>query len=326
MRKLLLNSTALATAVAITSNSAFADISISADSSWTYLSRSSNVTSNDGTSFGTDSEIKFSFTNTTDNGLKIGYVVELESDDTDTAINESSLSIEGGFGKLVIGENDSVADDYAISADDLAGESEAPTVASASIGTSTDIELSDGDLNKVSYHLPAMGGFTGGASFTDSGEVGSTDTTSFGFNYELESGGNTVTLGASSSTTEATTTDTDAQIIGLKVMSGNLTFVASQTAYEAVDEDIETTGAGVSYQMASGMVLAAYTMKSEDDLDAGEEYTKSGVELQYTISNGLTAYINVDDYEYKAATNPDATGTSTTDSGTTSKLTIAASF
>ena len=326
LRKLLLNSTALATAVAITSNSAFADMSISADSSWTYLSRSSNVTSNDGTSFGTDSEIKFSFTNTTDNGLKIGYVVELESDDTDTAINESSLSIEGGFGKLVIGENDSVADDYAISADDLAGESEAPTVASASIGTSTDIELSDGDLNKVSYHLPAMGGFTGGASFTDSGEVGSTDTTSFGFNYELESGGNTVTLGASSSTTEAATTDTDAQLIALKVMYGISTFIASQTAYEAVDEDIETTGAGVSYQMASGMVLAAYTMKSEDDLDAGEEYTKSGVELQYTISNGLTAYINVDDYEYKAATNPDATGTSTTDSGTTSKLTIAASF
>jgi len=326
LRKLLLNTTALATAVAVTSNSAFADISISADTSWTYLSRSSNVTSNDGTSFGTDSEIKFSFTNTTDNGLKIGYVVELESDDTDTAINESSLSIEGGFGKLILGGNDSVADDYAISADDLAGESEAPTVASASIGTSTDIELSDGDSNKVSYHLPVMGGLTGGASFTDSGEVGSTDTTSFGFNYELEAGGNTVTLGASTSTSEATTTDTDAQIIGLKVMSGNLTFVASQTAYEAVDEDIETTGAGVSYQMTNGMVLAAYTMKSEDDLDAGEEYTKSGVELQYTISNGLTAYINVDDYEYKAATNPDATGTSTTDSGTTSKLTIAASF
>jgi outer membrane protein OmpU len=326
LRKLLLNSTALATALAITSNAAIADISISADSSWTYLSRSSQVTANDGTTFGTDSEIKFSFTNKTDSGLTIGYVVELESDDTDTAINESSLSIAGGFGKLVIGENDSVADDYAISADDLAGESEAPTVASASIGTSTDIELSDGDSNKVSYHLPAMGGFTGGASFTDSGTNTGTDTTSFGFNYEVEAGGNTLTLGASTSTTEATTTDTDAQIIGLKVKSGNLTIVASQTAYEAVDEDIETTGAGVSYEMANGMVLAAYTMKSEDDLDAGEEYTKSGVELQYNIANGLTAFINIDDYEYKAATNPDSDGTSVVDSGTASKLTIAASF
>ena len=322
MRKLLLGTTALVASGALLANAAIADVSISAATEWSYSSRSSNVTANDGTTFGTDSEIKFSFTNKTDSGLTIGYVVELESDDTDTAINESSLSIAGGFGKLVIGENDSVADDYAISADDLAGESEAPTVASASIGTSTDIELSDGDLNKVSYHLPAMGGFTGGASFTDSGTNTGTDTTSFGLNYEVEAGGNTLTLGASTATTEATTKDTDAQILGLKVVSGNLTIIASQSSYEAVDEDIETTGAGVSYKMANGMVLGAYTLKSEDDLDAGEEYTKSGIELQYTIANGLTTFINVDDYEYKAGTSE----TAVSDSGTTSKLTIAASF
>ena len=322
MRKLLLNSTAIATVAALTSGAAIADVSISAATEWNYNSRSSQITANDGTTFGNVSEILFKFTNKTDSGLNIGYVVELESDDTDTAINESSLSIAGGFGKLVIGENDSVADDYAISADDLAGESEAPTVASASIGTSTDIELSDGDSNKVSYHLPAMGGFTGGASFTDSGTNTGTDTTSFGFNYEVEAGGNAFTLGASTATTEATTKDTDAQILGLKVVSGNLTIIASQSSYEAVDEDIETTGAGVSYKMANGMVLGAYTLKSEDDLDAGEEYTKSGVELQYTIANGLTTFINVDDYEYKAGTSE----TAVSDSGTTSKLTIAASF
>ena len=322
MRKLLLNSTALATALAITSNAAIADISISADSSWTYLSRSSQVTVNDGTSFGTNSEIKFSFTNQTDSGLIIGYDVEMFSDGADSAIDESSMSISGGFGKVVLGENDSVGDDYAISADDIADENEAATVTSATIGTSTDIELSDGDDNKISYHLPQMGGFTGGASFTDSGTNTGTDTTSFGFNYEVEAGGNTLTLGASTATTEATTKDTDAQILGLKVVSGNLTIIASQSSYEAVDEDIETTGAGVSYKMANGMVLGAYTLKSEDDLDAGEEYTKSGVELQYTIANGLTTFINVDDYEYKAGTSE----TAVSDSGTTSKLTIAASF
>jgi outer membrane protein OmpU len=337
MRKLLLNSTAIASVAAITASItavtasvALADVSISAFTEFTYTSRSSQVTANDGTTTDSDSEIAFKFSNKTDSGLTIGYTVELESDEgtvaTTYSVDESSLSIAGGFGKIVLGQNDSVADDYAISADDVAGESEAPTVASASIGTSTDIELSDGDTRKVSYHLPAMGGFTGGASFTNSGTNNGTDTTSFGFNYEVESGGNTVTLGASTATTEASTTDTDAQILGLKVVSGNLTFVASQTAYEAVDEDIGTTGAGVSYEMANGMVLAAYTMKSEDDLDAGEEYTKSGVELQYNIANGLTAFINVDDYQYKAATSPDTDGTSVVDSGTASKLTIAASF
>ena len=53
------------------------------------------------------------------------------------------------------------------------------------------------------------------------------------------------------------------------------------------------------------MVLGAYTMKSEDDLDAGEEYSSAGVEVQYTIAAGLTAVINVDDYDYKIGTNND---------------------
>ena len=325
MRKLLLNTSAIATVAVLTANVAVADVSISAETEWTYMSRSSNVTANDGTSFGTDSEITFSFTNKTDNGLDIGYVVELESDDTDTAINESSLSIAGGFGKVVLGGNDAAADDYAISADDIVSADEAPTSSSATIALTTDIELGDGDNNKIAYHLPAMGGFTAGVSFTDSGAVGSTDTTTFGMNYVIEAAGNTVTIGAATATTEATTTDTDSQILGVKVDSGNLSLIASQTSYEAVDEDISTTGVGVSYKLPNGVVLAAYTLKSEDDLDAGEEYSKSGVEVQYAIASGLTAYFNVEDYDYKIGTNNDSADT-VADAGTVSKLTIAASF
>ena len=325
MRKLLLNTSAIATVAVLTANVAVADVSISAETEWTYMSRSSNVTANDGTSFGTDSEITFSFTNKTDNGLDIGYVVELESDDTDTAINESSLSIAGGFGKVVLGGNAAAADDYAISADDIVSADEAPTSSSATIALTTDIELGDGDNNKIAYHLPAMGGFTAGVSFTDSGAVGSTDTTTFGMNYVIEAAGNTVTIGAATATTEATTTDTDSQILGVKVDSGNLSLIASQTSYEAVDEDISTMGIGVSYKLSNGVVLGAYTLKSEDDLDAGEEYSKSGVEVQYAIASGLTAYLNVEDYDYKIGTNNDSADT-VADAGTVSKLTIAASF
>ena len=325
MRKLLLNTSAIATVAVLTSNVAVADVSISAETEWTYMSRSSNVTANDGTSFGTDSEITFSFTNKTVNGLDIAYVVELESDDTDTAIDESSLSIAGGFGKVVLGGTAAAADDYAISADDIVSEDEAPTSASATIALTTDIELGDGDNNKIAYHLPAMGGFTAGVSFTDSGEVGSTDTTTYGMNYVIEAAGNNVTIGAATATTEATTTDTVSQILGFKVDSGNLSLIASQTSYEAVDEDISTTGIGDSYKLSNGVVLGAYTHKSEDDLDAGEEYSKSGVEVQYAIASGLTAYLNVEDYDYKIGTNNDSANT-VADAGTVSKLTIAASF
>jgi len=171
-----------------------------------------------------------------------------------------------------------------------------------------------------------MGGFTAGASFTDSGAVGSTDTTEFGMRYKIDAGAAAITIGAATATQEATTTDTDSQNLGVKIVSGSMTVIAAQSSQEAVDEDISTTGVSVSYKMANGMVLGAYTMKSEDDLDAGEEYSKSGVELQYTIAAGLKAIINVDDYEYKAATSPDTDGTATADSGTNSKLTIQAKF
>jgi len=327
MRKLLLSSTALASAAVLTANIAVADVSISAATEWNYLSTSSNVTSLDGTTFGTDSEIAFKFSNKTDSGLDIGYVVELESDASTSAsyIDESSLSISGGFGKVVLGMNDGVGDNYGIEAEDAIAEEEAPAFTSSTIGLDTDISISSNDNNKISYHLPAMGGFTAGVSYEDSGNVGSTDVTAYGFNYTMEAAGNTITIGGATATKEATTTDTDHQNIGVKVVSGNLTFIAAQSSIEAVDEDINSTGAGVSYKMANGMVLGAYTMKSEDDLDAGEEYSNSGVEVQYTIAAGLTAVVNVSDYDYKIGTNNDSSDT-VAESGTLSKLTIKASF
>jgi len=323
MRKLLLNSTALATAAAITAGSALADVSISAYSEFKYLSRSSQVTANDGTSFTKDSEIHFNFSNKTDSGLDIGYAVQLESDSGDSAIQESSISISGGFGKIVLGEVDSVGGTYAISAQDAVAEEVSASATSATVLTNTDITMIDADDEKISYHLPAMGGFTGGVSFADSGNTAGTDTTTFGFQYTMEAAGNTITLaGASGSTEVAGAADQDSQNLAIKVASGNLTLIAAQGTYEAADEDRKGTGIGASYTMSNGMVIGAYTFKSDDQLDVGEEYSKSGVEVKYSIASGLDAYINVDDYNYKIGTS-EAT---TADSGTTSQLTIKASF
>jgi predicted porin len=88
--------------------------------------------------------------------------------------------------------------------------------------------MGDGDANKIAYHLPAMGGLTVGASFADSGEVGSTDTTSFGARYAMDAGGNAITLGFATQTTEATTTDTDSQNLGMKIVSGDISFAVAR--------------------------------------------------------------------------------------------------
>jgi hypothetical protein len=321
MRKLLLSTTALAAAATLSANAAIADISISGYYEWKYTSQSSDITTQDGTSFSNDSEIKFSFTNKTDSGLTIGMVTELESDDGDTAINEGSMSISGGFGKLVLGGNDGVGDNYGVASTDLPGEEIYATGTDTLTILNADISGMSGDANKVSYHLPAMGGLTAGISYMDSGVAGSADSTEVGVKYGMSAGGAAITIGGATATTENSTQDIDSQVLGVKVASGDITAVVSQATYEASSTDEESTGAAVQFKVSDAMTFTVHTAET-DDSSSSEEYTNTGAEIKYSIASGLTAFLNVEDYDYKVGS---SSGT-TADSGTVSKLTIKAAF
>ena len=327
MRKLLLGTTALAAAATLSANAALADVSISGAYEWSYNSRSSNDTTLDGTTFGQDSEIKFTFSNKTDSGLTIKAVTELEADGGASGNDEHSLSISGGFGTIKLGSDDSVGDNFGIEAEDLIAEESTPLRGSMTtdVLTDTDIRAASSDSNKVSYYLPAMGGFTAGVSHLTSVD-GASDSTEYGAQFTTSAAGSTITIGGATGTTDTAsgTPDIDSQNIGVKIVSGPISVIFAQSTYEASDEDQEANGAAVSYNMGNGMTIGAYTMESDDGLDAGQEYTKSGVEVQYAIASGLTAVVTVDDYEYKTGTDASAGGTA--DSGTNSKLTIKASF
>ena len=323
MRKALLGTTALAAAATLSANAALADLSISAYSEWYYNSRSSNQAALDGTSFGQESEITFKFTNKTDSGLTVTFESQLNADGEDTGIDDGYLSIAGGFGTIKIGSDDGVGDNFGIEAEDLIAEESTPTQVSATVLTDTDIVSASSDTNKISYYLPAMGGFTAGISHYTA-QAGTSDSTEYGAQFTTSAAGSTITLGGATGSTDTAsgTPSIDSQNIGVKIVSGPVSVILAQSSYEASDEDREANGASISYDMGNGMIIGAYTMESDDALDAGEEYTKSGVELQYTIASGLTAVVTVDDYEYKTGTSDSATA----DSGTNSKLTIKASF
>ena len=326
MRKLLLGTTALAAAATLTANAALADVSISGGAEWKYSSRSSNVNANDGTAMASDNTMTIKFTNKTDSGLDITYMVDFDTDAGDGAalgVDENSITIAGGFGKIVLGMDDDAADAYNIDESDLIAEDDAPSVTSATIGTSSSI--SSDDAMKVAYHLPAMGGLTAGISHTDRGAAGGTDSTSYGARYSMEAAGAAITLAYAAVQDENSVQDVDQENMGMKIVSGDISLIISQGGTESNDEDIENQGASISYSMPNGMTVGAYTFKSEDDLDAGEEYSRSGVELQYTIASGLTAFINVDDYDYKEG-GSDTSTTHVDDSGTQTTLTIRASF
>ena len=347
MRKLLLGTTALAAAASLSANVAVADVSISGYYEWKYQSTSSDITANDGTTFGSDSEIKFSFSNKTDSGLTIGMTTELLSDGGDTEIDESSLSISGGFGKIVLGQNDDVGDDYGVSMNDLPKEEIYAGIGDDNdlVLTSADIDGLSSDSNKISYHLPAMGGLTAGVSFMDSGEAGSADSTVFGAKYAMSAGGANITIGAASGTTEASSQDTDSQVLGIEVSSGNITAAVSQATFEkaataavagtasttlaarvapvaAVDQaDEESIGAAVSFKVNDSTTITVHTAET-DDGQTTESYSNAGIEIAYTVAPGLSAYINVEDYDYKAGNSTN----NTDNAGTASKLTIKATF
>jgi len=321
MRKLLLGTTALAAAATLSANVAVADVSISGAFEWRYNSISSDITANDGTSTVTDSEIHFKFSNKTDSGLTVGMTTEMFADGGDTAIEESYLHISGGFGKVVLGTDDGVGDYYGVAASDLPGEE------IFQIGTSASIAVKNADYSNLSsnsqvmsYHLPAMGGLTGGISYENSGATGATDSTEIALKYTMDAGGANITLGGATGTTEATSQDEDTQVIGVKVTSGNITVAASQSTHEASGSDEESNGFAAQVKVSDAMTLTVHTTET-DDSSTSEEYTNSGVEVKYSIASGLTAFLNVEDYDYKVGTSG-----GNADSGTASKLTIQASF
>jgi hypothetical protein len=332
MRKLLLGTTALAAAATLSANAALADVSISGYYEWRYESRSSQNSTYDGTSFANDSEIVFNFTNKTDSGLTVQMVQELQADDGDSLIDEASLSISGGFGKVILGGNDGVNDQgFGIAANNLVSEEMYTVSGGTSAATLThDLKITKGDManlggdsNKITYITPAMGGLTAAASYTDSGAAGSTDTTEVGAKYSMEAGGASVTLGVVSGTTEATTQDIDSSVVGVQIDSGNISVIVSQSEYEASGHDEQGVDFGVSYKVSDALKIVGYTTEVEDDLKS-EEYSNTGFEAVYTIASGLSAIVTVEDYDYKKGS---ATANSAAnDSGTQSKLTIKATF
>ena len=139
----------------------------------------------------------------------------------------------------------------------------------------------------------------------------------------MQAGDASVYLGYATGTTENATQDIDSSVIGVKITSGNITAVLSQSQYEAENDDEQGTDAAVKIKINDGLTVAAFTSEVEDDI-SGEEYSNTGAEAIYTIASGLSAIVTVEDYEYK--TGSGAGAGSVADSGTHSKLTIKATF
>ena len=315
----------LAVVATLLSTTALADVSISGTSEFYYKDVDSQIASQKGDSMGnSDNEIKFSFSNKTETGLDYGMVVEMATvADSSATIDESSLYIAGSFGKIVLGGNDAVTDNFGIGEQDIMSEEVTGTYTNSSIQANAGEKTYGSDSDKVSYFAPAIGGLTLGVSYMDGGVAGDTDSTSFGGRYQL---GDNITIGYTNGQQEVSgAIDNESQNIGAKIALGDLTVIGAMSTVEGADEDIETVGAGASYKLNADTTIAISTMESEDALDASgtekENLKQHMAEVSYAIAPGLTGYVNYTDYEYK-----NGGEASTDDDGSVVQFKIAATF
>jgi hypothetical protein len=330
MRKLLLTSSALVAAASISSY-AVADVSVTGGFEWKYIQQAADQTSKDGDDFGMDNEIVISFSNKTDSGLTIGGKMEMGNYGNDAAnqtgiIDESVLTISGGFGTFRLGAEDSVHESFGITEVDLIDEEGNGVFTNGTIASNAG-EQGSTDTNKIAYLTPSMGGFKAGISVEDSGSgTAATDMTAMGASYTMPLADGSLTVKYNQSTKDGAT-DTDTTNMGAQYSMGAMSFIISSMTNETgTTEDQEGTGFGLKYDMGGGLTIAASATEVEDTADTSggenEKYTANIGEVVYTVAPGLKAKVTYTDYEYKDGGQTNVGD----DSGQITTLTLSASF
>ncbi len=179
MRKLLFCTTALAVASMLASGPAAAQVEISVGGTFDGIfqaisqeadtDKRNNVVDSDG-------EIWFRGSTTLDNGLTVGVNVELEAQhDGKDQIDESFLTIDGAFGRIIVGEDDGAMGAMGIypahAGVGLAGvlystHSRVYTGSLQFLGDGAFGLGFDGDSEKIAWYSPTISGVRVGLSYT----------------------------------------------------------------------------------------------------------------------------------------------------------------
>merc|ERR1712178_67337 len=107
-----------------------------------------------------------------------------DNDTGTSTIDESVLTISGGFGTFRLGQEDSIHETFGITEVDLIDEEGDGRFTGNSISANAG-EQGSTDGNKIAYITPSMGCFKAGISVEDSGASATTDMTAMGASYSM---------------------------------------------------------------------------------------------------------------------------------------------
>ena len=231
-----------------------------------------------------DAEIIFKGKGRTNNGLEVGFQVQLEAEgsgETDH-IDENYIYVKGDFGKVEIGAENNAPYKQQVAAPKIFGwrtyDNNFKTWSKASNFDKPLMDGIDSDALKINYYTPKINGFQFAASFTpdtsdksgDTGlysDSGSGEATAYGIKYSGKMGGMKVKASYGVNELDEDTGQTEAEdtAFGLSVSSGNITVGGTSASFERGTVDTDIVHYGIEYKLSKASKIGVIIHDQDED-------------------------------------------------------------
>jgi predicted porin len=277
-------------------------------------------------------EIHFKGSTTLDNGIKVGVQVELEGGNRSESdpIDESYVTVDSQYGRLVIGSDDNVAYSMHVSAPDVGrlgieesyltednGMTSKPTAAagfSQTVPMTTALAY-DNDAQKITYITPTFSGLTAGVSYIPgTSDLTGEDTTlatasnlddgyaaGLTFSQDISGAGVTVSGGYAEYDTKANDNRTEYSV-GVNVAVDAFTVGGAYRNIDDNNTDGQAWNIGVAWEQGPyGASVAYMTAKEETGADEDKMDTIL-VSGRYNMGAGVDAFASFGYVDYDDGT------------------------
>ena len=321
MRKVLLTTTAL---VALGGVSAASAIDISGGYTFDYSDTSNsnvggtvNAPNESGTNMGSDANIDFTGSTTTDAGLTFGGLVRIATDQTNdntatqtVAVEDQGIYVSGDFGYVMMGATDGVVDgmDNFMTSGSIV-ENGVATSSDAGVNLSSNVTDNEA-VGKMGYRSNNISGFQFGISFEDGGDNGSEndDLTSWIVTYDLMGMATVGYAQAKINAAEADGADTTFKQYGINTTFAGATLQVGFGSEEiagaggnVATSKVDTRDFAVQYSLNDAASVYFLDVVSEEKTGTaiGDKLTGNTLGLSYSIAPGVSALVEHNDADFK---------------------------
>lgn len=231
-----------------------------------------------------DAEIIFKGKGKTNNGLEVGFQVQLEAEGAQEKdhIDENYIYVKGGFGKVEIGAENNAAYKQQVAAPKIFGwktyDNNFKTWSEASAFDKPLMDGIDSDALKINYYSPKVNGFQFAYSLTpdtsdkngDTGlysDTGSGEATAYGIKYSGKIGGMKVkaSYGVNELDEDAGETEAEDTAVGLSVSSGNITIGGNMATIERGTDERDILHYGIQYKLSKASKIGVIIHDQEEE-------------------------------------------------------------